>query len=39
MSDRKNLTSPIGDVKELIIFRKAQIIYDITFYFAHAFFG
>ena len=31
------LTSPNGDFKTLLTFRKAQIIYDLTFYFAHAF--
>ena len=38
MSDcRKNLTSPGGDVRTLLPFRKAVIIYDLTFHFAHAF--
>lgn len=31
------LTAPNGDVKTLLTFRKAQIIYDLTFYFAHTF--
>ncbi len=35
--DRKNLTSPGGDVRTLLPFRKAVIIYDLTFHFAHAF--
>ena len=35
--DREHLTSPNGDVKTLLTFRKAQIIYDLTFYFAHTF--
>ena len=34
---RKNLTSPGGDVRRLLTFRKAVIIYDLTFHFAHAF--
>ena len=33
----RNLTSSWGDVKTLLTFRKAQIIYDLTFYFAHTF--
>lgn len=33
----RNLTSSLGDVKTLLTFRKAQIIYDLTFYFAHTF--
>lgn len=33
----KNLTSPNGDVKTLLTFRKAVVIYDLTFYFAHTF--
>ena len=38
MSDgRKNLTSPGGDVRRLLTFRKAVIIYDLTFHFAHTF--
>ena len=37
MSERKNLTSPIGDVKTMLVFRKAQIIYDLTFHFAHTY--
>ena len=38
MSDcRKNLTSPGGDVRTLLTFRKAVIIYDLTFHFAHTF--
>jgi four helix bundle protein len=36
-SDHKTLTSPNGDVKTLLTFRKAQIIYDLTFHFAHTF--
>ena len=35
--DRKNLTSPGGDVRRLLPFRKAVIIYDLTFHFAHSF--
>ena len=31
------LTSPNGDVRHLLTFRKAVIIYDLTFHFAHAF--
>ena len=34
---RKNLTSPGGDVRTLLPFRKAVIIYDLTFHFAHTF--
>ena len=34
---RKNLTSPGGDVRRLLTFRKAVIIYDLTFHFAHTF--
>ena len=33
----RNLTSSLGNVKTLLTFRKAQIIYDLTFYFAHTF--
>ncbi|MBO4648546.1 MAG: four helix bundle suffix domain-containing protein [Lentisphaeria bacterium] len=33
----KNLTSPNGDVRTLLTYRKAEIIYDLTFHFAHAF--
>ena len=33
----KSLTSSQGDVRNLLTFRKAQIIYDLTFHFAHAF--
>ena len=36
-NDRDFLTSPNGDVKTLLTFRKAQIIYDLTFHFAHTF--
>ena len=36
-TDHKALTSSHGDVKTLLSFRKAQIIYDLTFYFAHNF--
>ena len=36
-ADHKTLTSPNGDVKTLLTFRKAQIIYDLTFHFAHTF--
>ena len=36
-NDRDYLTSPNGDVKTLLTFRKAQIIYDLTFHFAHTF--
>ena len=36
-TDHKVLTSSHGDVKTLLSFRKAQIIYDLTFYFAHNF--
>ena len=31
------LTSPNGDVRKLLTFRKAEIIYDLTFHFAHSF--
>ena len=31
------ITSPNGDVKTLLTFRKAQIIFDLTFHFAHTF--
>ena len=31
------LISPNGDVKTLLTFRKAVIIYDLTFHFAHSF--
>ncbi|MBQ7207812.1 MAG: four helix bundle suffix domain-containing protein [Lentisphaeria bacterium] len=34
---RKNLTSPNGDVRTFLPFRKAMIIYDLTFHFAHTF--
>ena len=34
---RKNLTSPNGDVTTLLTFRKAVIIYDLTFHFANTF--
>lgn len=37
MAYNKNLTSPVGDVKTMLVFRKAQIIYDITFYFANTY--
>ena len=33
----KNLTSPNGDVRTLLTYRKAEIIYDLTFHFAHTF--
>ena len=33
----KKLTGPIGDVRTLVPLRKALIIYDLTFYFAHTF--
>ena len=36
-TSRRNLTSPNGDVRTLLTYRKAVIIYDLTFYFAHAF--
>jgi len=36
-ADRKKLTSSNGDVRTLLTFRKAEIIYDLTFHFAHAF--
>ena len=36
-ADHKTLTSPHGDVKTLLTFRKARIIYDLTFHFAHTF--
>lgn len=32
-----SLTSPNGDVRNLLTYRKAEILYDLTFYFAHAF--
>ena len=35
--ERKNLTSPHGDVRTLLPFRKAVIIYDLTFHFCHTF--
>ena len=35
--NRKNLTSPNGDVRTLLPFRKAVIIYDLTFYFGNTF--
>ena len=35
--NRRNLTSPNGDVRTLLTFRKAIIIYDLTFHFAHSF--
>ena len=38
-ADHKTLTSPNGDVKTLLTFRKARIIYDLTFHFAHTFFS
>ena len=31
------LTAPRGDVRTLLTYRKAEIIYDLTFHFAHAF--
>lgn len=34
---QKNLTAPHGDVKTLLTYRKAVIIYDITFHFAHTY--
>lgn len=34
---RKKLTSPHGDVRTLLPFRKAVIIYDLTFHFCHTF--
>ncbi|MBR2633693.1 MAG: four helix bundle suffix domain-containing protein [Lentisphaeria bacterium] len=36
-TDHNELTSPNGDVKRLLTFRKAQVIYDLTFHFAHTF--
>lgn len=36
-TNHKSLTAPNGDVKNLLTFRKAQIIYDLTFHFAHTF--
>ena len=36
-NEQKYLTSPNGDFKTLLTFRKAQITYDLTFYFAHTF--
>jgi four helix bundle suffix protein len=36
-SNKTMITSPKGDVKTLLTFRKAQIIYDLTFHFAHTF--
>ena len=36
-NERRNLTTPTGDVRTLVTFRKAVIIYDLTFYFAHNF--
>ena len=38
-ADRKKLTSSNGDVRTLLTFRKAEIIYDLTFHFAHTFWG
>ena len=38
-ADRKKLTSSNGDVRTLLTFRKAEIIYDLTFHFAHTFLG
>ena len=35
--NRKKLTSPNGDVRTLLTFRKAVIIYDLTFHFANTF--
>ena len=35
--ERKNLTSPHGDVRTLLPIRKAVIIYDLTFHFCHTF--
>ena len=35
--ERKKLTSPNGDIRNLRTFRKAEIIYDMTFHFAHTF--
>jgi len=37
MADKKKLISPNGDVRTLVTFRKAVIIYDLTFHFAHTF--
>ena len=38
MTDKhKNLTSPNGDVRTLLPFRKAVIIYDLTFHFGNTF--
>ncbi len=37
VGDDKYLTSPRGDVRTLRTFRKAVIIYDLTFHFAHTF--
>ena len=36
-TSRRNLTSPNGNVRTLLTYRKAEIIYDLTFYFAHTF--
>ena len=35
--ENKSLTAPMGDVKTLLVFRKALIIYDLTFHFTHTF--
>ena len=32
-----SLTSPNGDVRNLLTYRKAEILYDLTFHFAHTF--
>ena len=37
MGNNRYLTSPKGDVRTLLTFRKAVIIYDLTFHFAHSF--
>ena len=34
---RKNLTSPNGNVRTLLTFRKAVVIYDLTFHFTQTF--
>ena len=36
-TDHNALTSSHGDIKTLLSFRKAQIIYDLTFHFAYTF--
>ena len=37
MGNNRYLTSSKGDVRTLLTFRKAVIIYDLTFHFAHSF--